>query len=131
MKRIGTTTTTRARGKEPHVAAQHSAIAPEAQRRHHRRWIESHVRNRGGNAACEIEGEIAASTQPIFHRRAEQRKGPHVENEMQPAAVEKHHGEEGNQIGSREISVAVCHRDGVARRDEREVAQEFLELGRA
>ena len=37
----------------------------------------------------------------------------------------------GIEIGSREISVAVCHRDGVARRDEREVAQEFLELGRA
>jgi len=87
--------------------------------------------NRGSKAASKIEGEIASVTQAILHRGSEQPERPHVENEMQPAAMEKHHGEERKQIGGRELCLAICQRGGVARRDEREVAQEFLELRRA
>jgi len=119
-------------GEEAHVASQHSRdCTGGAQCRHDRCWIKKDMRNRGSKAASEIKGEIASVTQPILHRGSEQPERPHVENEMQPAAVEKHHAEEGKQIGGRELCLAICQRGGVARRDEREVAQEFLELRRA
>src|SRR5438445_12531996 len=47
---------------------------------------------------------------------------------MQPAAVKKHHGEEGKQISDREICRTVSQRGGVVGGNKGEVAQEFLEL---
>ena len=118
---------TRASGKSSHVASEHAGNrARGADRRNNRRRIENEMRNRGRKAAGEIEGKIASVPQPILHGRAEQPERPHIEDEVEPAAMEKHHGEHRNESPERELTVGqAC---GVTRRYEGEIAQEHFEL---
>ena len=76
----------------------------------------------------QVEREIAAMAQPILDRRAEQPERPHVENEVQPAAVQEHHGEERQEVGGDQGGVAIDQGLEIAGGDESEGAQELLEL---
>ena len=86
--------------KQTHVTSEHARNrAGGAERRNRRCRIKRRLGERRGNTAAKIEDDIAAVTQPILDRRPEQPERPHVEDEMQPAAVQEHHRDEGKKIG--------------------------------
>ena len=74
----------------------------------------------------EIEGEVAAGAQPVLHRRAEDPQRPHVEDEVQPAAMEEHVGREGQIV--RDAGGRGHGGMEVAGRDEGEQREEPLQL---
>jgi hypothetical protein len=49
----------------------------------------------GNYATDTVEDEVAKRTQLILDGPAEQPQRPHVQDEMQPSSVQKHHREEG------------------------------------
>jgi hypothetical protein len=75
-----------------------------------------------------IERQIAAMPQPILDGRTEQPQRPHVQDQMEPSSMQKHHGEEREKIRDRKIGLAGCKGLGVAGGDQREFAYECLKL---
>ena len=65
--------------------------------------VESDVRDGGGKRRKQIEAKIAGVTQPILDRRSEQPQRPHVEDQMQPAAVQEHVADERQEIGGVQV----------------------------
>src|SRR5258705_3717132 len=82
-------------GKRPHEAAENAGNRSRgAQRRNDRRWAGCDMRKRGKQAAQDVEQQKTPVAETIFDSGTEQPKRPHVEDQMQPAAVQEHHGEE-------------------------------------
>jgi hypothetical protein len=113
--------------KEPDVAADHPGDCPRRpQRRDVGQRIEKGVGERCGDACCEIEDEVREGAEPVFDSRAENPQRPHVENQVEPSAMEKHVGHE-RQIVCRPHPPRGIE---VPRRDQREPQQQPFLLGR-
>src|ERR1700704_4240081 len=80
----------------------------------------------GDHASAAIEQDVAERSKLIFDGRSKQPQRPHVEEEVQPAAVQEHVRKKGKVREAAEIA----ERGGckVARRDERELHEELLQL---
>ena len=67
-------------------------------------------------------------THPILDGRTEQPQRPHVQDQMEPPAMQKHHGEEGQDIRGVLVGFPRCKGLGITRGNQRELAQEQLKL---
>ena len=112
-KRIGITDDQAREGKQARVASEHASdCSRSAKDGNGGRCVEDHMGHRRGPAAGKIEHEIPRVTQPILDGRTEQPQSPHVQNEMQPAAMQKHIGAKRQVIAQRRRLVAVSRRLG-------------------
>ena len=84
------------------------------------------VGHRGEEPAGKIEDEIAGGTHAILDRSTKQPKRPHVEDQMQPSAVQEHIREERPPVGERVAEVEI--RREIERGDERKAPEKDLEL---
>src|SRR5580704_428454 len=91
-----------------------------------RRQISS--KTRGEHRAGEIEGEIAPRPHPILDRSTEQPERPHVEDQVQPAAVQKRIGDERQYV---ETVAELGNAAEILGRNQRVLAEKPLELCRA
>jgi len=71
-----------------------------ADRRHARGGVEERVGQRREEAAGDVEDEIAEVVEAVLDVVAEDPEVEHVAAEVQPAAVHKHRGENGDEIGT-------------------------------
>jgi hypothetical protein len=60
-------------------------------------------------------------TQTILKRGTEQPQRPDVQDEMEPSAVQKHHGEEGHEIHCGQIALPGCKGFRIARGNQRKL----------
>ena len=88
--------------------------------------VDDGVGHRGKEPAGKIEDEIAGGAHAILDRSAEQPKRPHVEDQMQPSAVQEHVREERLPVGERVAEVEI--RREIERGDERKAPEKGLEL---
>jgi hypothetical protein len=82
----------------------------------------------GKQTAQDIEQQKPPVAETIFDREAEQPERPHVEDQMQPAAGQKHHGKQGQDIGRLDRAIAFANNFELERRDQRERRQKQLLL---
>jgi hypothetical protein len=108
--------------KQPHIASENAGnCAGGAQCGYDRSRVEHDMRSRSREATREIECQIAEMTQTILNRRTEQPQRPRVQDEIEPSAVQKHHGEEGHEIHCGQIALPGCKGFRIARGNQRKL----------
>src|SRR3984893_4616700 len=98
-----------------------------AQRRNSGVRVQYRVGYRRQYPAGEIKREITSRAELVLDRSPEQPQGPHIDDQVQPTAMQKHIADEGQIIGQRQRAVEHTGVE-VPCRDQGEAVQELVEL---
>ncbi len=91
-----------------------------------RGWIEDGMRGAGDDAGQAVEDEKASAAEPFLERRTEDVEGPHVEDDVQEAAVQERVGEKWRDVERAQSDLGGPARMEVAARDESVVDKKSL-----
>ena len=97
-----------------------------AERGNGRGWIEDGMRGAGDDAGQTIEDEKACAAEPFLERGTEDVEGPHVEDDVQEAAVQERVGEKGRDVERAQSDLGGPARMEVAARNESVVDEKSL-----